>query len=399
MRAGRRPLLKALGSAGMLGAFAPAALPLALGGLAPGGRVVHEIAGPGGEVPVPPQATVRFSVCGNSHDHIYGMVGAMLHGGGELVSVYTAEPERRAAFLKRFPQARSASTEAEVLEDPSVHLVLTSAIPADRAAIAVRAMRHGKDFLSDKPGMTTLEQLAEIRQTIRETGRTYGILYSERLEVRAAVKAGELVKAGAIGRVVQTINIAPHQITQHSGDAGGGSGRPEWFWHEKQFGGILTDIGSHQVDQFLFYTGSDQAEVVASEVANVNHGDHPEFQDFGCVMLQGNRGFGYVRVDWFTPDGLGTWGDGRLFLLGTEGYIELRKYIDIAGRKGGDHLFVVNAKETRYIDCKEVELPFGAQFIADIANRTHIAQDQAQCLLAAELVLKAQRDARRVTLV
>ena len=221
-------------------------------------------------------------------------------------------------------------------------------------------------------------------------------MYSERLEVKAAVKAGELVKAGAIGQVVQTINIAPHQISQKGGDAGGGTGRPDWFWDPVKYGGILTDIGSHQVDQFLYYTGSDQAHVVASEIANVNHKDHPDFQDFGNVMLLGNRGAGYVRVDWFTPNGLGTWGDGRLFILGTQGYIELRKYIDVAGHPGGNHLFIVDQKQTRYIDCNNVFLPFGPQFVEDIVNRTHIAQDQQQCLLAAELVIKAQREAKHV---
>jgi predicted dehydrogenase len=258
-------------------------------------------------------------------------------------------------------------------------------------------MRRGKDYLSDKPGVTTLEQLAEIRRTIHETKRIYAIMYSERLEVKAAVKAGELVHAGAIGQVVQTINIAGHQVTQKGGDAGGGTGRPDWFWDPAKYGGILTDIGSHQVDQFLYYTGSDQAEVASSQVANVHHKSYPNFQDFGDVTLRGNRGAGYVRVDWFTPNGLGTWGDGRLFILGTEGYIELRKYIDIAGRPGGNHLFIVDQKQTRYIDCNNVVLPFGPQFVSDVVNRTHVGQDQQQCLLAAQLVLEAQKNAKHLT--
>lgn len=389
----RRAFLKGMSTAGVASAMPAAAFGLGRSSA----NVVHEVAqaGAGAEA----KDHLRFSVCGMSHDHIYGMVGAMIRGGGELVSVYAAEPERGAEFVKRFPQAKLVKTEAEVLDDSSIQLVLSSAVPVERASIGIRAMRRGKDYLSDKPGMTTLAQLAEIRRTIEETKRTYAIMYSERLEVKAAVRAGELVKAGAIGQVVQTINIAPHQVTQKGGDAGGGTGRPEWFWDPAKYGGILTDIGSHQVDQFLYYTGSDQAQVVASQVANINHKSHPEFQDFGNVMLQGNRGFGYVRVDWFTPNGLGTWGDGRLFILGTEGYIELRKYIDIHGNPGGNHLFIVDQKQTRYIDCNNLTLPFGPQFVSDVVHRTHVAQDQAQCLLAAELVLKAQRDAKHVTVI
>lgn len=290
------------------------------------------------------------------------------------------------------------TTEDAILDDNSIQLVLSSTIPNQRAPLGVRVMKQGKDYLSDKPGITTLEQLAAVRKTIAGTHRIYGIMYSERLEVKAAVKAGELIQAGAIGQVIQTINIAPHQIVQGHGDAGGGTGRPEWFWNPDLYGGILCDIGSHQVDQFLYYTGSTEAEVVASQIANVHHSDHPRFQDFGDMMLRGNRGLGYVRLDWFTPDGLGTWGDGRLFVLGTEGYIEVRKYTDVAVKKSGNNLLIVDRKQARYIDCNNLDLPFGPQFIADLVNRTHVAQDQAQCLLAAELVIKAQNKAQLVHL-
>lgn len=392
---GRRGFLKGAvggvaGVAGILPAFGM--------GFGASGPVVEEVAQTLGEAGAAAKEHIRFSVVGISHDHIYGMVDAVIHGGGELVAVQGAEPEKLAAFGKRFPQAKVVKTEAEVLDDPSIQLVLTSTIPVDRAPLGVRAMRRGKDFLSDKPGVTTLEQMAEVRKAVAETKRIYAILYSERLEVKAAVYAGELIQKGAIGKVVQTINIAPHQIVQGHGDAGGGTGRPWWFWDDSKFGGILCDIGSHQVDQFLFYTGSTEAEVVASQVANVRHKEHPKFQDFGDMMLRGDKGFGYVRLDWFTPDGLGTWGDGRLFILGTEGYMELRKYVDVAGRKGGNHLFLVDGKQQRYIDCNNVELPFGRQFVSDVVHRTHTAQDQAQCLLAAELVIKAQRNATRVEL-
>ena len=345
-----------------------------------------------------PKHHIKFAVCGMSHDHIYGMVGAIQRGGGELVAAWGGEPDKIAAFTKRFPDVKIVKTQDEIIHDPSVQLVLSSQIANERAPLGIRVMKSGKDYLSDKPGITTLEQLSEVRKTIAETKRIYGIMYSERLEVKAAVYAGKLVQQGAIGKVIQTINIAPHQIVQGHGDAGGGTGRPEWFWHPEQYGGILCDIGSHQVDQFLFYTGSKQAEIVESQIANVRHPEHPQFQDFGDMVLRGDRGLGYVRLDWFTPDGLGTWGDGRLFILGTDGYIEVRKYTNVAVGKQGNNLFIVDQKQARYIDCNNLTLPFGPQFVSDIVNRTHIAQDQTQCLLAAELVIKAQKNAKVVTL-
>lgn len=352
--------------------------------------IIHEIAAAGDVVA---KDSIKFAVIGLDHNHIMGMTATMQRGGGELVSVYATSPKALADFRKRFGEVKVAGSEDEILNDPAIKLVAAAPIPDQRAALGIRVMKHGKDYLTDKPGIISLEELAEVRKTIKETGRIFAIMYSERLEVKAAVKAGELVKAGAIGRVVQTVNLAPHQINQPGSDA-----RPDWFWDTARYGGILCDIGSHQADQFVFYTGSSVADVTASQVANVNHPNKPHFQDFGDMLLHGNGGAGYVRVDWFTPNGLGVWGDGRLFILGTEGYIELRKYADIAGRKGGNHLIMVDQKQTRYIDCNEVLLPFGPQFVSDIVNRTHIAQDQEQALLATELVLKAQKKAIRLEL-
>ena len=345
-----------------------------------------------------PQHHFRFAVCGVSHDHVHGMIGAIQRGGGEMVACWGLEPDKLAFFRSRYPGVRIVASQDDILHDPSIQLVLSSHIANQRAQIGVRAMQAGKDFLADKPGITTLDDLAAVRRTIAETGRIFGVMYSERLEVKSAVYAGELIQQGAIGKVIQTINIAPHQIIQPGGLNGGGAQRPDWFWNDVEFGGILCDIGSHQIDQFLFYTGSTQAEVVASQVANIRHPDHPHFQDFGDMMLKGDKGFGYVRLDWFTPDALGTWGDGRLFILGTDGYIEVRKYANVAVAKQGNNLFVVNNKEARYIDCNNGPLPFGPQFVADIVNRTHTAQDQAQCLLAAELSIKAQMHATRATI-
>jgi hypothetical protein len=146
----------------------------------------------------------------------------------------------------------------------------------------------------------------------------------------------------------------------------------------------------------LHYTGSTRAEVVAAQVGNLAHPQWPLLEDFGDCMVRGDGGLGYIRVDWFTPEGLGVWGDGRLTVIGTEGYIEARKYVDIAGRPGGDHLFLVDQKGTQYIDCKQVPLPYAGQLIEDIRNRTETAMTQAHCFLAAELSLQAQAQAKRV---
>jgi predicted dehydrogenase len=265
---------------------------------------------------------------------------------------------------------------------------VSASIPVERAPLGIRVMRHGKDFMVDKPGVITLEQLTEVRRTQEQTHRIYSIMYSERLENRATVRAGELVKAGAIGKVIQTVGLGPHRLNAAT--------RPAWFFELEKYGGIICDIASHQFDQFLFFTGSTKGEVLASQTGNVHHPQSPGLEDFGDAMIRGNGGSGYIRVDWFTPDGLPTWGDGRLTILGTDGYMELRKNVDIAGRAGGDHLFLVDKKGVQYIESKDVELRYGEQLVNDIINRTETAMPQAHCFLATELTLKAQKQAVRI---
>jgi predicted dehydrogenase len=328
---------------------------------------------------------IRFAAIGLNHGHINGQVETVIRGGGELVSFYAKEPDLAAAFSKRFPQAKLARSEQEILDDKSIHLVVSASIPNERAPLGIRVMQHGKDFMADKPGITTLEQLAEVKKVQKQTKRIYSILYGERMENKASIRAGQLIKEGAIGKVVQTLGTGPHRMNPQS--------RPEWFFDKEAYGGIICDIGSHQCEQFLYFTNSKKAEVLCSQVGNVHNSQYPGLEDFGDATLRGDGGSGYFRVDWFTPKGLKTWGDGRLTILGTDGYMELRKNIDIVGREGGNHLFLVDHKDMRYIDCNEVELPYGPAFVQDILNRTETAMTQEHCFLATELALKAEKQA------
>ena len=334
------------------------------------------------------QPPIRFGVIGLNHDHIYDMTAMLLDAGAELAGAFAPEPDLLARFVARFPQARAAGSAEELLEDPGIQLIAGAAIPDERGPIGVAAMRHGKDYLSDKPGFTTPGQLAEARRVQAETGRIHAVYFGERFGNAATVRAGELVQAGAIGRPLQTIGLGPHRLANYR--------RPAWFFERDRFGGVLNDIASHQIDQFLFFTGSTNAEIVAAQVGNLAHPEYPHFEDFGDVTLRGDRGLGYIRVDWFTPAGLPTWGDTRLTILGTAGYIEIRKNCDIAGQPGANHLFLVDNAGTRRIPCDDVALPFGPRFLADIRDRTETAMPQAHCFLACELALQAQAQARRI---
>jgi len=354
-----------------------------------GGRVTVERGTPQ-QVAAGSRPPVKFAAVGLNHGHITSQVETVLKHGGELVTAYAEEPDLLAAFVKRFPQARAARSEQEVLDDRSIHLVVSAAIPNERAPLGIRVMEHGKDFMADKPGITTLTQLAAVRRVQASTRRIYSILYGGRLESPSMQRAVELVHGGAIGTVVHVLGTGPHKI---------GANRPDWFWKREQFGGVLGDLGTHQADYFLAFTQARQAEVVASQAGNVHHRDQPEFEDFGDAMVRSPSGSGYFRVDWFTPGGVATFGDSRLTVMGTDGYLEVRPNVDLAGRPGGGHLFLVDQKETRYIDASDTPLPYGPRLMDDIVDRTETAMPQAHAFRVAELALEAQARAKAPGLV
>ena len=334
-------------------------------------------------------APLKFGVIGIDHPHVFDQVGRLLDLGCECAGWYTeGEPHPLEAFCEQFPQLPRVEDRRWLLENREIALIVTAAVPDLRAGIAVAAMEHGKDVMSDKPGCTSLEQLAQVRKAKAETGHIWSVTFSERFSVRAVTRAAELIGSGAIGRVVQTLGLGPHRLNKTQ--------RPAWFFEHPRYGGILCDLGSHQIDQFLFLTGSTDATIVTSAVANYANRDCPGLEDFGEVLLRSDRATGYARVDWYTPDGLPTWGDGRLTILGTEGFIEIRKYVDLAGRDGTDHLFLVTRDATRYVSCADVPLVYYPSLVRDVLDRTETAMPQAHCFKVMELALSAQACAVRV---
>ena len=334
---------------------------------------------------------VRFAAVGLDHRHIYDQVRSLTDAGATCVGYWTGgDPAPLAGFVKRFPSIPRVDDRRRFYDDPSIALITSAAIPSERAAFAIEAMRAGKDFMADKPGVTTHEQLDEIRRVRGETGRLWTVNFTERFEVRAVTRALELVREGAIGEVVQTVGLGPHRENRAL--------RDPWFYDRAKTGGILVDIASHQIDQFLVFTGATDATITLARAENVAHPGDPAFEDFGEVALTARgapgrvvaRPSGYIRVDWFTADGLPTWGDGRLFVVGTKGTIELRKYVDIAGRPGKDHLFLVDGGGARHVDCSDADLPYYADFLRDVVERTDRAMPRAHVEKVCELALEAR---------
>jgi predicted dehydrogenase len=341
--------------------------------------------------PVVGPGEFTFAAVALDHGHINGMCNGLTEAGGTLKWVFDPDPAKVEAFCKQFPDVKVARCEAEVLEDEQVQLVAAAAVPNLRCPLGLRVMDAGKDYFTDKTPMTSLEQVEQARAKADDTGRKYMVYYSERLHVECAMHAGTLIEQGAIGRVIHVTGFGPHRLNAPS--------RPDWFFVHEQYGGILCDIGSHQIEQFLHFTGATDAKVVSARVANYNHKDpYPQLEDFGEASLVADNGAtNFFRVDWFTPDGLSTWGDGRTFIIGTDGYIELRKYCEVGRGEGGNQLYLVNGDGEQHLSLTgQVGFPFFGRLILDCLNRTEEAMTQAHAFKAAELCCAAQAAAERI---
>ena len=330
-----------------------------------------------------------FGVIGINHGHIYGQTQVMLDAGCRLKAFHAVEDDLAAAYAAKFPDAKRVADERAILEDPEIRLVVGAGILADRAPMAVRAMRHGKDVMLDKPGATSLEQLAELRRVQAETGRILSILYSEHYTQRATIAAGELVKAGAIGRVLQTVGLGPHRVGNYA--------RPDWFWSRERTGGILCDIGSHQVEQFLFFTGSEKTEVVASHIANFDHPDRPEFEDFGDMLL---RSRARHRLHPRRLVHAGRPADMGRRPADHPRHAKARSSSGSISTLPAGRAAIICSSSTARVsgtcDCSQTKITYGEQLRDDVLDRTETAMPQAHCFLATELALKAEAQAMRI---
>ncbi|WP_428535011.1 Gfo/Idh/MocA family protein [Rhodopila sp.] len=328
----------------------------------------------------------RFAAVGLDHRHVYDLTAGLLAAGAVCVGHDPESSDSRvlAGFRKRFPEVPAVGRD-RLLDDPSIDFIVLCSVPRDRAGMAVRAMRCGKDVMVDKPGVTTPDQLVAVEAAVAQTGRIFSIALG-RLTSASVQAALAVARSGELGRLVSLTSLAPHRLNRAL--------RPAWFFEREAYGGIINDIGLHSIDQFLAFAEVSDATIAAATIGCF--GTAPAgFEDFAEITLRSAAMTGTLRLDWFTPEGLADWGDGRLFVVGTEGTLELRKNLDLEGRPGGDHMFVTDKQRTRYQDCAAWPLTYYRDFLDDVRDRGGRMAEDGRLFSACRLALRCQAAAHR----
>jgi predicted dehydrogenase len=331
-----------------------------------------------------------FSVIGLNHGHINGQTKGLIDSGDwDLKHVYAAEPDLLEAFQAKFPDVTVAESAEQILEDEAVEMVASASINADRGPLAVRALEAGKHFFVDKPCATTIEDLDAIKSAVASTGKKWFAFFGEMvLSAEVEWVREELVK-GNLGEPVHFMGLGPHSLRIDT--------RPDWMFDDRQYGGVLNDIASHQMAQFCYWTGQDPIPQF-SRVGNLYHPEKPEFQDFGDASFSGSGGTtGYLRVDWFTPKGLPSWGDVKQQLITTNAYVEHRKNLDIGDPEYKKKLIVTREdKETEIIDLGGRKAPFFERLTKDVEEGTDKAIPFELGYKASKAIIELQRDSIRL---
>ncbi len=264
---------------------------------------------------------MKFAVIGINHGHIYGQVeGLLTVPGSQCAGVAVDQPHLLEEFSRRFPQIPIRTRES-ILNDATVDLIASASINSDRGPLAVEVLSRGKHFFVDKPPLTDLAQLEPLRRAIATSGKLFFVYYSERLSNPFDQQAKTIYQQGGIGELVHLMGLGPHKLNADI--------RPDWIWNPRQYGGVINDLLSHQVDWFCWFTDQ-KIRQFSSRLGQFGAAAGREFDDFGDVMVTAENGItGYFRADWFTPEKSPVWGDVRGLIVGTRGTIEIRRIINL----------------------------------------------------------------------
>lgn len=328
-----------------------------------------------------------FAVVGLVHGHVYGMIEGLIGAGADLCCVYEPNDCLFQKFHSTYPGVERVQSLDSILFSDRIDLVVNCLRPDERADFSISVLESGRDVFSDKPGFLKKIDGDRILAASALGKSNYYIYFSEHIHHEESLAAKNLIDSGKLGKVFHYSGFAPHRLNADS--------RPWWFFDAKVNGDVLIDLGCHLFEQFLWFTGSKTAHVEKSILRNVCHAQYDGFFDFGESLIVGDSGAtGYIMVDWFTPDGLSSWGDCRAFISGTSGSLEVRKYLDIASGPNGILLLCDNEKEQKISVKDSIGFPFFGRLIQACLGVRPFDFDTSWCVNAMKLAIEASESAR-----
>ncbi|MFD2671393.1 Gfo/Idh/MocA family protein [Marinicrinis sediminis] len=255
-----------------------------------------------------------FAIIGCQHAHISIFIEEMLALGHVCKGIYERENHRLAEQIARKYDLPIVAS-LEELEQESIDLIGCAAINNEKIDIMEWCEQFGKPIMIDKPAVTNRDGLKRLSALISRNQLEIGMLLTERYRPSVSTLKRRIAE-GRYGTIVHISMRKPHMLRPED--------RPDWHFSKEQSGGIINDLFVHDIDLLRWLLADEICEMQAFRSKRILP-EYPDFYDAAGlqIKMQGG-GTAQLYADWHTPESCWTYGDGRIFVTGTEGTAELR---------------------------------------------------------------------------
>ncbi|MGQ9632259.1 MAG: Gfo/Idh/MocA family protein [bacterium] len=329
---------------------------------------------------------MKFGIIGCQHGHIAQFIDEMLAiPGTEFLGIVEDDPWLAESLSRRYDVP--LLERREDLLNLGVELVGSSARNDLKADLICYCLGRGLHVMVDKPLVITLGDLGRVMSAVEGSRAQLGLMLTERFNPPIA-HLKNLIDRGELGRIVHFTILKPHKIVA--------STRPPWHFVKSQNGGIIADLAIHDVDLLRWYLGCEVKSFHAYE-SQYTLLDKPAFSDNAEIFLiMENGATAFLRPDWLMPDAYPTWGDGRIFCVGTEGCAEIRTTGDPFAGTPGELIVTTNKSAPRKITPDPVGRNLAQDFIDRIEGRGICLLTHSEIFKSTETTLRIAEGAKRI---
>lgn len=309
---------------------------------------------------------LTFSIIGCEHSHISTFIGEMLEQGHSCAGIYEAKNKQLLHELAEKFQLKIVD-EMESLLGPEVSVIGCAAINNEKIAVIELCEKHGKHIMVDKPIVTNKEDFTRVQNVINRGKIQIGMLFTERFRP-ALNTVKEKITQGDIGEIVSIEMRKPHRLKPDE--------RPGWHFSKQQGGGIVVDLFIHDFDLLRWLTAQDVTDLSGYVSKNILP-EYPDFYDVASLQVLTEDGvIATLYADWHTPEKSWTWGDCRIFIVGTKGTFELRLSGDPFIHQDELVIRITHDEEVSEVKLNEVPTSITEDFLNRINGKDAIIQHQ-----------------------
>jgi predicted dehydrogenase len=197
---------------------------------------------------------VNIGIIGTGFARTTQIPGFLACEDARIVAIASGRRENAEAVAKEFGIPHATDNWRELIERDDIDLISIVSPPFTHLEMSVAALESGKDVLCEKPMAMNAQESARMVEAARANKRLALIDHELRFHP-LRVRMREMINAGEIG------GIHHCKLTFRSDSRLLPGRRWDWWSDASRGGGTLGAIGSHVIDAFRWFTGTEIEEV------------------------------------------------------------------------------------------------------------------------------------------